>query len=155
MTRSTSLIFVVSRLQEELSRLLHEAMELESSPRVNEPEPRLDVLETNDSLVVMAEVPGVDSHELSLESRDDILVLRVQKNVDSAWSEARFHCVECTRGEFERRIPLPRGFDPARARATLRDGLLRVEIPRAASGEAGTAIPIENLEERPENESTD
>lgn len=149
------MIFVVSRLQEELTRLLHEAMQLESSAPIDEPEPRVDVLETHEALVVLAEVPGVSSDELQVESHRGALVLRVQKTVEGAWKEARFHCVECSRGEFERRIPLPRGFDVSRARATLRDGLLRIEIPHTSSEESVTTISIENLEESTDNEPTD
>jgi HSP20 family protein len=152
MTRSTSMLFVVSRLQEELSRLLHEAMALEAGAPLEEPEPRLDILETDEALVVLAEVPGIDPGQVRLEVHQSSLVLHANKSGGEPSPEARFHRVECSRGELERRINLPRGFDPARARAELRDGLLRIEVPRRRVDEsAPRVIPIEHPEESTES----
>jgi len=151
MTRSTSMMFVVSQLQQELSRLLHEAMALESATPLDEAEPRLDILETDQALIVLAEVPGIDPDRLHLEVRERKLLLKADKSGSESWPEARFHCVECTRGDLARQILLPAGFDPARARAELRDGLLRIEFPRLRANEtAARTIPIENLEESSE-----
>lgn len=156
MTRSNSMLFVVSHLQEELTRLLREAMALEGGSPLEEPEPPLDVLETEEALVVLAEVPGVEPEQLKLEVHDRALRLRATKGGGAAAPDARFHRVECSRGEFERHIHLPRGFEPARARAVLRDGLLRIEIPRRRADDHGVrTIPIEHLEESEENEPAD
>lgn len=149
MHHRASAFFIASRLQEELRRLLLDAMELAPGGGLEAVEPRLDVLELDDRLLILVDVPGVTVDELHLEVEEQDLRIRVDKPARRpAVDDAHYHCVECGRGRFERRLRLPQGFDIDALRAHLEAGVLYIEVPRAAAARRGPrAVPITVAEE--------
>lgn len=150
MSHRTSSLFVATRLQQELRRLLLDAMELAPDPRLEPTEPPLDVLELADRLLVLVEVPGVDAEAIHLEVEGAQVRIQVEKHGrQPAAGETHFHCVECSRGVFERRLRVPPGFDAKRLRAHLEAGILKLVVPRLEESErAPRTVPIMVTEER-------
>ncbi|MEY2726472.1 MAG: Spore protein [Planctomycetota bacterium] len=104
---------------------------------VSEPEPRLlftppiDIYETPDGLVLYADLPGVTADSLDLQVQDKRLTLygRVQQRDASG---ARVLHQEYQTGDFLRSFILSDDVDHERIQAKLNNGVLRVELPRAA-----------------------
>lgn len=104
---------------------------------VPEPEPRLlftppiDIYETPDGLVLYADLPGVTADSLDLQVQDKRLTLygRVQQR-DTAG--VRVLHQEYQTGDFLRSFILSDDVDHERIQAKLNNGVLRVELPRAA-----------------------
>ena len=104
---------------------------------VPEPEPRLlftppiDIYETPDGLVLYADLPGVTADSLDLQVQDKRLTLygRVQQR-DAVG--ARVLHQEYQTGDFLRSFILSDDVDHERIQAKLNNGVLRVELPRAA-----------------------
>lgn len=149
MHHRASAFFIASRLQEELRRLLRDAMELAPGAGLETVEPRLDVLELGDRLLILVDVPGVAADGLHLEVDEQELRILVDKPARRPGAhDAHYHCVECGRGRFERRLRLPHGFDIEALHAHLQAGVLRIEVPRAAAARRGPrAVPITIAEE--------
>lgn len=93
-----------------------------------------DMEETADALVVRLEVPGLDKDAFDIFVDDDILVVRGEKRVEREGDEGRYHILECAYGRFERAVALPLAVDQDGARARYRDGVLRIELPKARAG---------------------
>jgi len=93
-----------------------------------------EVFDDEDSVVVRLEAPGLDKGDFDLEVLDDYLVVRGEKQVARERTEGRYHVTECAYGGFERAIPLPGDVEAGKARATYNKGVLRVELPKVASG---------------------
>jgi HSP20 family protein len=94
----------------------------------------IDLVETADHLVVIAAVPGVPEEELQVTATEKTLTIEGKARDLADESEARhwtWYLDEIPRGEFARTIDLPVEVNPAAARATLRDGLLRLDLPLA------------------------
>jgi HSP20 family protein len=92
--------------------------------------PYINLAESGDSLIIVAELPGVASQDISLEVKFNVLVLRGYKS-DSERSEARrYYCMERCHGSFYREIALPWVVDFDSAKAVLHDGLLRITLER-------------------------
>lgn len=92
-----------------------------------------EVFDDADQIVVRLEVPGLETSDLDLEVLDNYLVVRGEKQIERQRSEGRYHITECAYGRFERAIPLPDEVDSAEARASYRNGVLRIELPKAVS----------------------
>lgn len=92
-----------------------------------------EVFDDDDKVVVRLEVPGMDKDDFELHLRDDYLVVQGEKRGSRERTIGRYHVTECAYGQFERAIPLPGEVDSDRASAIYRDGVLRVELPKAAA----------------------
>jgi HSP20 family protein len=93
-------------------RLRQQFFILQSSagPRETCWEPPIDVLETDDELLILVALPGVDPErvEAAIE-QDGVLVISGQRTLPAELRNARIHRLELPQGRFERRIALPVG----------------------------------------------
>ena len=93
-----------------------------------------DVFEDDDRLVVRLEVPGLEKEDLNIEILDDALVVSGEKRFERQATEGRWRVVQCAYGSFRRVAPLPVAVKADEARARYKNGVLRVELPKAVAG---------------------
>jgi HSP20 family protein len=94
--------------------------------------PALDVYETDDTVEITVDVPGVDAAAVRVIAKGDSLLIAGEKSARRAGGESSFHLVERGYGRFARVVRLGRACDTANARATLAGGELRVTVPKIA-----------------------
>ncbi len=104
--------------------------------------PKVDVAESNDSVQVTAELPGMKEEDIEVTVSDGNLVLRGEKKQEQETKEKNFHRVERSYGSFYRTIPLPADVDQARADATFKDGVLKVVLPKTETKPTGRKIEV-------------
>jgi HSP20 family protein len=92
-----------------------------------------EVFDDDDRVVVRVEAPGMDKDDLRLEVQDDFLIVSGEKHMARERTEGRWHVNECAYGAFQRVVPLPDTVDTAKADASYKHGVLRVELPKAAT----------------------
>jgi HSP20 family protein len=119
---------------DEIRRLLDEVDQ--TAPQMpgpaGESSPNLDVIETDASIEVVVDLPGVSTASLRVALIEGVLVIAGDK-LEARVSDrdgAVFHLVERGFGRFARAIHLGAAIDGSRADAALRDGELRVVIPK-------------------------
>ena len=100
--------------------------------------PSVDVSETDDEVIVTAELPGIDRKDLELELLPESLSLRAEMSKETERKEAAFHRRERVCGRCERTVPLPAEVVTDQAKATFRDGLLEVRVPKTQRAKAAT-----------------
>ena len=93
--------------------------------------PLADVQETADAYIVLVELPGLSPDEVDVDVEADALTVRGQRRVASSARPDSFHRMERSYGPFRRSFRFPEDVDPARVAAQFRDGLLRLELPKA------------------------
>lgn len=93
-----------------------------------------DVFEDDRRLVVRIEIPGMSKQDFDIEVLDDVLVVRGEKRFKRESSEGRWRVLQCAYGSFLRSVPLPVKVRADQARASYRDGVLRIELPKAELG---------------------
>ena len=103
--------------------------------------PAVNIRETDDSLIVEAELPGLDASSVEIDIAGDELVLKGARPEPQVASEAggngtrapaaTWHRRERGAGAFERRLSLPVAVDAAKVEAKLADGVLTVTCPKA------------------------
>ncbi len=104
--------------------------------------PAVDLHETDDDVVVTAEVPGLDRDDLDVTVATGRLTIRGEKREEREDRRKDYRLVECRYGAFARSVPLPPGLDVERAEARVKRGILTVRIPKAAAGGGARRIPI-------------
>jgi len=89
-----------------------------------------DVFEDERRVVVRLEAPGLEKSDFDLQVMGDTLVVRGEKRFERESSQGRWRVVQCAYGSFQRAIALPAAVKGEEARATYRNGVLRVELPK-------------------------
>jgi len=103
-----------------------------------------EVFEDDTRLVVRLELPGMDKNDINLEVEGDSLIVSGEKRFERESTEGRWHTLQCAYGSFRRVIPLPVPVKTEEARASYRNGVLRVELPKREPGRrSGRSIPVE------------
>ena len=94
--------------------------------------PLLDVFETVDAFDLLLDLPGVPASNLRILVKTGIVIIAGEKDRpdQSARGHASFHLVERDFGRFARAVRVHAAIDAAKATATLRDGELRVRLPK-------------------------
>jgi len=97
--------------------------------------PSVDVRETDNSVEVLAELPGVDEKDIELTVADGVLTIRGEKKIDRQDKGEGWYMIERSHGTFVRSIPLPMEVDEGRASAAFKNGVLHVTLPAAPEAE--------------------
>jgi HSP20 family protein len=91
--------------------------------------PPVDVAETQDRILVRAEVPGMKQEDISIEFENGLLTIKGDRKLEKS-EGVTWHRVERIYGNFSRSFTLPRSVDPERISASYREGILEVEVPK-------------------------
>ncbi len=104
--------------------------------------PTVDVSERSDEIVVFVEVPGVDRSDMQVAWNEGVLIVSgLKRQRPSSHGIATYHCVERAYGHFRREITIKIPVDQKNATAELKDGLLRIRLPKRTEPDI-TVIPI-------------
>jgi HSP20 family protein len=120
-------------LQERMNRLFEESLKgrLDLEAAGQGWQPLADVYETADTFVVLVELAGVDQEDVEIQVDGDSLTVRGQRRIAASARPECYHRMERSYGSFSRSVPLSAEVQPDAVTAEFRDGLLRLEIPKA------------------------
>ncbi len=93
--------------------------------------PAVDMYETKNDLVVAVELPGVNEKEVSVSITGDMLTLRGERTHGEEVKQENYYRGERWFGKFERALPLPFPVQADKVKATYRDGVLTIRLPKA------------------------
>jgi HSP20 family protein len=98
--------------------------------------PAVDVYEEKDTLVIKAELPGVNKDNIMVDVKGRVLSLKGERSSDNEVKEDKFYRRECSYGSFERFFTLPAEVDPEKIKAEYKDGVLKIEVPKPEENKA-------------------
>jgi HSP20 family protein len=123
--------------QREMNRMFNEIVPgsngKEVSSKVSTWTPSVDIYETDDALVIKAELPGVSKDDVSVDIYQNTLTLRGQRKHEAEVKDEHYHRVERAYGSFQRSFTLPSMIDAEKVQATFKDGVLELHLPRLES----------------------
>ena len=105
--------------------------------------PHIDVCERPEEVVILVEMPGVERSEVNLSWKDNVLTISGQKRQQPAVGNSRYLCVERSYGPFRREIPIGIPIDHHHAKAEMRNGLMKIHLPKLPAEKVQNTIPIE------------
>jgi HSP20 family protein len=98
--------------------------------------PAVDLVETDDEIIVKADLPGVQKNDLELTVTDSLLTIKGEKRAEANGEKRKIFRKETWVGSFGRTIELPSLIDTQKVRAELKDGVLTIEIPKKEEAKA-------------------
>jgi len=98
--------------------------------------PPTDIYETDKDLVLKVELPGVDAKDVGVEINDNLLTLKGQRKMRSNVEGEHYHRMEFSYGFFQRTFTLPVAVEGKKVKASFKNGVLEVLVPKAGSVKA-------------------
>ena len=94
--------------------------------------PTVDVSESDGSVVVKAELPGMESNDIDVDLTGNILTIKGEKKVEEEKKDGeRVYCRERFYGTFQRSFRLPAGVEGDNVEANFKNGVLTVTVPKS------------------------
>ncbi len=123
----------VMTAQREFDRLFKEGFnpffgEGESSTRTWAP--AVDIYETENDIVLKAELPGIDPKDVEVKVEDNTLYLKGERKFEKEVKDESYHRVERSYGSFARSFSLPNSISAEKVKAEFKDGLLTLTLPK-------------------------
>jgi len=135
---------LMRRMQEDMDRLFGSFFGGGAWPQAMPQMPACDLQETENEIIVKAEVPGVEPEDLEVYCTSDSLILRGETRRDEQEENQGFHRAERRFGRFERTLPLPAEIDRDKIQANFRNGVLEIRLPKAETARQQVhRIPIQ------------
>ena len=120
----------LTALQTEVNRLFSRAGGGDVSERQSWT-PAIDVVETDDAIVLKAELAGMDPKDIDIEVQDNVLTVSGERRFEEEVKEDKFYRIERRYGSFSRSLALPPTADDTKVEANYENGLLQITVPKA------------------------
>jgi HSP20 family protein len=104
--------------------------------------PAVDVYEKGDDVVVKAEIPGMSKDDIEVNLTDTTLTITGEKRKEEEVKQQDYYSCERSFGSFSRTIDLPAAVNSEQAKATFKDGILEVRLPKTEEAKR-KAIKVE------------
>ena len=125
----------LTSLQDEMNRMFQQFFRGGNSEEagwgVSTWTPPVDIYETEDALILKAELPGVSKDDVHVEIHQNTLILRGQRKHEAEVNRDNYHRVERAYGTFQRSFVLPTLVDQEHVQATYKDGVLELRLPKS------------------------
>lgn len=92
--------------------------------------PNVDIFESENELVVKAELPGIDAKDVELNVENNVLTISGERKLEFEDKKENYHRIERAYGAFSRSFSLPRLIDENNIQADYKDGVLTVHVPK-------------------------
>jgi len=105
-----------------------------SEPRAGRPwSPAVDIFETEDELVLKADVPEVELKDIDVRVENQTLTLSGERKFEKEDTNKGYHRIERAYGQFTRTFTLPSTVDTEQVAAEYHNGVLTVKLPKKAA----------------------
>ncbi len=104
--------------------------EREAEPSTRPWAPAVDIFETENSIVLKAELPGIDPKDVEVRVEDNTLYLKGERKFEKETKDENYHRVERSYGSFARSFSLPNSIDADKVVAEYKDGVLNLTLPK-------------------------
>jgi HSP20 family protein len=102
-----------------------------SEPRTSRPwSPAVDILETENEIVLKADVPAVDPNQIDIEVQNQTLTIKGHRHFEKNESTKGVHRIERSYGSFARSFTVPTTVDTEKVGAEYKNGVLTVSLPK-------------------------
>ena len=123
----------LSVLQERMNRLFEDAgrgYRGDEAAATTSWSPAVDIYETENEIMVRAELPGIDRKDIALSLDNNVLTLKGERRFEKETRQENYHRIERAYGTFSRAFSIPAIVDEEKIRADYKDGILTIALPK-------------------------
>ena len=123
----------LSMLQDRMNRLFDDTgrgWRPEEAAATTAWSPAVDIYETENEIMVQAELPGVERKDIVLNLENNVLTLKGERRFEKETRQENYHRIERSYGAFSRAFSIPAIVDDEKIRADYKDGILKIALPK-------------------------
>jgi HSP20 family protein len=124
----------VATLQDRINRIFTESFgrsrDLDDEVSLYDWRPPVDIYQAGDGIVIKVELPGVNKDDVSVEIKENVLTLKGERLLDPEIKDEHYYRKERNFGKFNRSFSLEEPIKPDLIKASFKDGILTIEVPR-------------------------
>ena len=123
----------LSMLQDRMNRLFEDTnrgWRPEEAASTTSWSPAVDIFETENEIIVQAELPGVERKDVSLQLEHNVLTLKGERRFEKETKQENYHRIERAYGGFSRAFSIPAIVDDEKIHADYKDGILKILLPK-------------------------
>jgi HSP20 family protein len=132
-------------LREKMNRLFEDAVTARGEERdmiASTWAPSVDIYETENAIIMNAEVPGIDEKDIEIKIEDNTLTIKGERKFEKETKEENYHRIERSYGSFYRSFTIPRHVDQDKINAEHDNGVLRITMPKTPESKPKTVKVI-------------
>ncbi|UOD34188.1 Hsp20/alpha crystallin family protein [Deferribacteraceae bacterium V6Fe1] len=118
----------IMSLQERINKIFDETVQQDRKSQYGDWYPPVDIFEKEDGITIIMEIPGVSESDIDLQITDGVLTVRGEKKLPYEKNNENFYRLERNFGKFARSFSLPNTVDQNKVKASLKEGILKIEI---------------------------
>jgi HSP20 family protein len=99
-------------------------------PEIEMTVPKVDVIDRDEEVVVRAEVPSVKKEDIEVSISGNMVTIKGETKTEEKEEKGDYYRAEISRGSFSRMVSLPADVDESKAKASLKDGVLELTLPK-------------------------
>jgi HSP20 family protein len=92
--------------------------------------PPVDIFEMGETFILKLEIPEVDKESIDIKINDNELTIKGERKLETGVDQESYHRMERGYGTFVRSFSLTKTIDASKIKATVKDGILRIELPK-------------------------
>lgn len=100
--------------------------------------PQFEVSETDEAVIVEAELPGMDEKDIDISVTNHVLTIQGEKKKEEETKKKNYYIAERSYGRFQRSLQLGSGVDAEKVGAAFKKGVLTVTLPKTEPAKAKT-----------------
>lgn len=93
----------------------------------------IDVYQTENDIVIKSTIAGVKPEDLDVSINNDMVTIRGERKNEEEVTAENYYYQECYWGSFSRSVVMPTDIIPEKAEASLKNGILTIRLPKAAT----------------------
>jgi HSP20 family protein len=97
--------------------------------------PAVDIYETDEALVLKAELPGFSKDDINIELKENTLFIKGERKRQDEVKEGNYHRMERVYGAFQRSFVLPTTVEQDKVKASYKDGILELHLPKVQAAQ--------------------
>jgi len=131
----------LAQLQDKMNRIFEDSLSLLRTGEGKELfalgswVPPVDIYETEDTIVLSAELPGMKKEDMSVEIKDNTLTIKGEREFERDSAAKSYSRIERSYGNFQRVFTLPHLVQQDKVKARYENGLLEIILSKAEEGE--------------------
>lgn len=98
--------------------------------------PPIDIEETEDAIVIRAELPGMNKEDIKVNLSGDTLTISGERKQETEKKGRTYYRIERAYGKFQRTITLPAEVEGEKAKASYKAGVLELVLPKSEKAKA-------------------
>jgi HSP20 family protein len=98
--------------------------------------PSVDIAETDSEIAITADLPGLEEKDIEVSLDNDVLTIRGSRKEEREEKRKNYHLMERSYGSFQRTLHVPAGVDKDKVKASFKNGVLNVTLPKLPEAKA-------------------